>query len=724
MSKPCPSLHELARIEALPAAPWETVYGQFEETSGGLLVREEACLMLALSTPGATALRVSAKFTTADGAAPRLDSSGYVFLAGQARGVTVGLGDVRGPAVKISMNEWPVGVAAHAGFAPGSRHSLVYARADGRLHMTLDGDPVLDLPDPRSGERLRDLLLYLPAGLVLHAAQAAADTGPAHTPQPSPRAGRYDLYACFDFYDDLVRAPWTERTFRDAMRIYRAHRVRRLYFIDHFGVRGGWWDERPPGCGPSPELNRNIRSTHEHVGEFLEAAARAAHAEGLELYAVLKPYESALYGTLPPGSDEARRYGKLPRLGGPQYCSPHFVTRHPDWRLARDMTQVPADLLTRGIGSLVLRAGAGAAGQLDPQRLQLWTSPDNTCYRRYDGPRRVCLADGLLRFEGLEIAEPFVAIETQGGATHRFGNVLRDLLDVRDRRGERLPVSYAFLERSVHHGGDWRKTGFAMDIPGNLIGAMDDFLWIDGGHPLAFGLGLVETLPGALCEAYPEVRTWWLEQVEACVRAGADGVDLRIGSHNRTFDWEAYGFNPPVVAAFRERHGVDILREPFDRVALRKLRGAFYTEFVREASRRLRAAGKGVQAHVNALMRSPDWHTWKETDFDWRSWIAEGLLDAVTIMQQELRVAPGVLAAEAARAAGVKVNFRPYLNAFPRLASGPQRLAHLVREAREGGADGVILYENAAYLAAAPDGSATVTCPWILDGFREHARPL
>ena len=131
----------------------------------------------------------------------------------------------------------------------------------------------------------------------------------------------------------------------------------------------------------------------------------------------------------------------------------------------------------------------------------------------------------------------------------------------------------------------------------------------------------------------------------------------------------------PIVAAFRERYGVDILREPFDRMALRKLRGEFYTEFVWEASRRL-------------------------------------------------RVAPGVLAAEAARRVGAKVNFRSYLNAFPRLASGPQRLAHLVREAREGGADGVILYENAAYLAAALDGSVKVTCPWLLEGFREYARPL
>jgi len=167
---------------------------------------------------------------------------------------------------------------------------------------------------------------------------------------------------------------------------------------------------------------------------------------------------------------------------------------------------------------------------------------------------------------------------------------------------------------------------------------------------------------------------------------------------------------------------VDILTEPFDRVALRRLRGEFYTGFMREASQLLRAAGKGVEAHVNALMRSPGWHTWKEMEFNWQAWIDEGLLDGVTIMQQELRVSPGIMAVEAARRAGVKVNFRPYLNAFPRLANGPQRLAHLVQEARKGGADGVILYENAAYMVAAPDGSINVTSPWILDAFREFAR--
>jgi hypothetical protein len=324
--------------------------------------------------------------------------------------------------------------------------------------------------------------------------------------------------------------------------------------------------------------------------------------------------------------------------------------------------------------------------------------------------------------DGLRVEQPFFAIEADGGATYGFGNALKDLVEVRDDGGRRLPVTYAYVERSVHYGGDWREAGFAMDVPGNAFGAMDDYFWIDGGRPLACGLGLQRYLPGALCAAYPEVREWWMKHVDDCLAAGVDGMDFRIGSHNRTFDWAAYGFSRPVVDAFRDRYGVDILREPFDRRAWRELRGEFYTAFLRQAAARVRARGKAVHVHVGQAMMPPDWHTWKEMHFDWPAWMAEGLMDEVTLMTSELRAGLAPRMVEAAREAGLKANFRPYLNGLAKAANGPQRLARIVREACGGGADGVIMYENAAFMAAAEDGSAQVTCPWIIDMMRERAR--
>ncbi len=34
---------------------------------------------------------------------------------------------------------------------------------------------------------------------------------------------------------------------------------------------------------------------------------------------------------------------------------------------------------------------------------------------------------------------------------------------------------------------------------------------------------------------------------------GVDGVDLRVGNHNRSMEWENYGFEPPVLDECRRR---------------------------------------------------------------------------------------------------------------------------------------------------------------------------
>jgi hypothetical protein len=374
------------------------------------------------------------------------------------------------------------------------------------------------------------------------------------------------------------------------------------------------------------------------------------------------------------------------------------------------------------IGSITFTPERDLPRVLDPSRIRLWVSPNNGRYLPYGGPMRARRAGRRIVLDDLRVEQPFFAVEATGGPTYGFGNVLRDLVEVHDDAGARLPVTYAYVDRSVHYGEDWHESGFAMDVPGNALGAMDDYFWIDGGRPLACGLGLQRYLPGALCPAYPEVREWWMKHVDDCLAAGVDGLDIRIGSHNRTFDWAAYGFNKPVVDAFRARYGVDILREPFDLRAWRELRGEIYTGFLKEASARIRAHGKAVHVHVGGFMVPPDWHCWKETHFDWPTWMDERLMDEVTFMTSELRFGLVPRMAEAAREAGLRVNFRPYLNGLAKAANGRQRLSRIVREACEGGADGVIMYENAAFMSAARNGAAQVTCPWIVSGMRERAR--
>ena len=67
------------------------------------------------------------------------------------------------------------------------------------------------------------------------------------------------------------------------------------------------------------------------------------------------------------------------------------------------------------------------------------------------------------------------------------------------------------------------------------------------------------------------------------------------------------------------------------------------------------------------------------------------------------------------------MNFCPYLNRVPNSTDGRKAAALLVSEACEGNADGLIMYENARFMSATVDGRVEITCPWLLDLYRERA---
>jgi hypothetical protein len=113
--------------------------------------------------------------------------------------------------------------------------------------------------------------------------------------------------------------------------------------------------------------------------------------------------------------------------------------------------------------------------------------------------------------------------------------------------------------------------------------------------------------------------------------AGVDGVDLRVSAHGcLTDEPEAYGWNPPVLEAYVERHGAGS-------VDLRKLavvRGDFYSEFVRDASRLVRGRGKKLQVHLHAeaFRERPVFGQQNgvpaNIEFQWRRWLESGWVDS------------------------------------------------------------------------------------------------
>lgn len=142
---------------------------------------------------------------------------------------------------------------------------------------------------------------------------------------------------------------------------------------------------------------------------------------------------------------------------------------------------------------------------------------------------------------------------------------------------------------------------------------------------------------GVLCYAYPEVRELMRSRIERYLDAsGFDGVFLCLRSQARPADFaDQFGFNQPVRRDYRERYGRDICREDFDLQRWRDLLGSYFTTFLREVRAALRRRGVTLAVGVQrGEIIGPPLGNWT---LEWRTWIAEGLIDELVINQDSSR---------------------------------------------------------------------------------------
>ena len=104
-----------------------------------------------------------------------------------------------------------------------------------------------------------------------------------------------------------------------------------------------------------------------------------------------------------------------------------------------------------------------------------------------------------------------------------------------------------------------------------------------------------ERLAGVPCYAEPQVRALRVGEIAEALEYGIDGVMLGFFSHNDSLSGDRpswYGYNPVIVKEYKQRYGVDPLADALDTHGLFALHGEYFTEFVREAGKVVRAKGK------------------------------------------------------------------------------------------------------------------------------------
>ena len=137
---------------------------------------------------------------------------------------------------------------------------------------------------------------------------------------------------------------------------------------------------------------------------------------------------------------------------------------------------------------------------------------------------------------------------------------------------------------------------------------------------------------------YPEARQAVAGYLARYVLDGGyDGIAFLTYAENYSVRYDdEFGFNEPVVAEFKRRHGVDVRRQPFDRDAWSRLRGEYVTAFLRDLHALLAPHKKRVAVCVDGAdpYRPTVWggvRTAGNVHLDLETWAKDGLVDEITV---------------------------------------------------------------------------------------------
>ena len=711
---------------------------------GALEVKGHATLSIPLGDGAWHSLRVEMAVEFDPGAQIRCSDADF-------RGITLNLAGTPYPRHQVSKQQHLLGESTACIPEKTGRRSIVFEFEQGRLRALVDGAEAVSAADPFPKPLSGWILLDMWAIGQIHSVCITGDD-PCRgllDDVPPRRQDDFSLEVNVDFFDDLINAPFNRKMFDELFAEFKTWGVRRCHWIDYGPMANGWWDHCPLGVA------ENFAKTFQNVGEILPAAVRAAHAHGIEIFGMFKPFDLGLHRSFGEGTPEAKAKGRLQRIGGPIGWVANFPAENREFMTCRKPGAYgPAenDVFTRiDLVKEDDRACAFTAGDLE-----LYVSDDNASYRLYEGPmhRHEAIEDypvyehtasggrktslvrraRVMRLDGLCIDHPYLAL-CAPGSDRSFMNTLINLVHVFGKKGEERRLTFGIQSR-IRQKPDDKEPPFARsgiefdhwpDTPSAVFPGYDVIaspVALDNNYRgLAVARGKAAGPMAILSPSFFETRQWWLSVLGGMLDAGVDGIELRVRNHHSEVAWGEFGFEQPVLEEFKRRHGVDLLAtDDFDRAAFRRLRGEAYTQFYRETKQLCRSRGKPMGLHVSVTMNmEPEEGAAMGIHWDWRTWLKEGLADSVTMKE----VRPGSRFAQEilslTRPQGIPAIWCPYNSNW----GGPGNVAlveNRIRTAIEGGCDGFQLYECAAVVKGTPGGHIVMQQPALRDIFRKYFR--
>lgn len=418
---------------------------------------------------------------------------------------------------------------------------------------------------------------------------------------------------------------------------------------------------------------------------------------GMEAWAIIKPYESGTGFTIPHGANAPFSRKQIATIGGQHIQFDNLISRNPDLRVKRkpesdgilNRLNEPVETLEVAfcLDSLKQKVSYDKYFEFNGLKdsdiqipgIDLWYSETNGKYVKYNGNIKVesnfeyrqvkdangfSLADEPKRFliltiKNFRLPENYKYLAITLDQNKNLYTIPYSMIKAYTRSGE-IPITTGIHSRSPMSQEEERKspeerTWGLEKRPVKGKEAAKSFMdwgfefgfqgtghWGDGwvSSPI-YGIakGKREYMAGTPCEAYPEVREYWLEQVKRVVQLGFDGIDFRLQNHSgMVSDYVNYGYNEPIVKSYMEKYGVDILKTEADPLKIMEIRGEYFLSFLEKAAEIIHASDKKMQVHLRhaheELVLSDDFNElgfWAmpKIVLDWKK--AIDLADEVTI---------------------------------------------------------------------------------------------
>ena len=478
------------------------------------------------------------------------------------------------------------------------------------------------------------------------------------------------LYVTVDFHDELCSAAWTPQMLSEYFYLMKEKGISRIYWIDQ--------KEIMMHSGIKARTERMLRTWDNFKGDIHSGAVKAAHAAGLEIFALIKPYEM---GLLMPSSDHAEKSDGIDVVGGKILSFLHFAREHQEIMIHRE------DFSTCGeIETFILSFNKPLTTDAP---FKVYGSNTNADYQIVS---EEILLSGT---ESVKIPRKeflyYVFVLEDSDA----GNTLRSLVTAEDAQGRTAPVTLALCPKQrvgVEEG--FRSLGMLFDyVPGipsvifspEQIERREFHFNAAKEHALGVTLELNPVIAGNPDPQHPLFHQFIQEWVREDLNYGFDGIEIRISSHNSPIFWSEYGSGQKV----------------------RRQRGEAHTRLLRKLSECTREARKKFSIHIEDFMYgcSLEQSCPMECFWDYHTWIREKVCDEVTskIIRTKGFSPENLEMISLCREMNIPVNICPFLHGCPEVDK-------FARQAKFAGAEAFNIYE-AATLWRYEDGRFTERNP-------------